>query len=252
MSCSSSSAIRRRWVDPEERTDTAALTASDIDVFVHAPYRINVATMNNRIRIPSRKLLFTYATAAATVGAKGLIVHGGHVEKPGDIGEGHRQLAQDLRVRGRERRLRHPDPDREHRRRRQRLRPPARRAGQAVGRGGRVRCGLLPRHLPRPRRRRGTARHRRQGEGHHRPHRPDPRQRLARPVRLRGATAMTTSATARSIPISSLRSSGPPAPRSWSRRRAAPKVKVATSRSCAIGWGEKDQGRTHAPRAGHR
>ena len=76
------------WVDPEERSDTAALVASDVDVFIHAPYRINVATLNNRIRIPSRKLLFTYATAAATVGAKGLIVHGGHVEKPDDVGKG--------------------------------------------------------------------------------------------------------------------------------------------------------------------
>jgi deoxyribonuclease IV len=76
------------WVDPEERADAAALIASDIDVFIHAPYRINVATMNNRIRIPSRKLLFTYATGAAAVGAKGLIVHGGHVEKPSEIAKG--------------------------------------------------------------------------------------------------------------------------------------------------------------------
>ena len=76
------------WVDPEERSDADALKASDVDVFIHAPYRINVATMNNRIRIPSRKLLFTYATGAATVGAKGLIVHGGHVDKPEDIGKG--------------------------------------------------------------------------------------------------------------------------------------------------------------------
>lgn len=76
------------WVDPEERSDADALKASDVDVFIHAPYRINVATTNNRIRIPSRKLLFTYATGAATVGAKGLIVHGGHVDKPEDIGKG--------------------------------------------------------------------------------------------------------------------------------------------------------------------
>jgi len=76
------------WVDPEERSDAAQLVSSDIDVFVHAPYRINVATMNNRIRIPSRKLLFTYSTAAATVGAKGLIVHGGHVEKPSEVAKG--------------------------------------------------------------------------------------------------------------------------------------------------------------------
>ena len=76
------------WVDPEERADAEEIKASDIDVFIHAPYRINVATMNNRIRIPSRKLLFKYATGATTVGAKGLIVHGGHVDKPEDIDKG--------------------------------------------------------------------------------------------------------------------------------------------------------------------
>src|SRR3712207_5928317 len=76
------------WGPPEPRSDTAALKASDLDVFVHAPYRINVAALNNRIRIPSRKLLLTYATAAAELGAKGIIVHGGHVEKGDDVAAG--------------------------------------------------------------------------------------------------------------------------------------------------------------------
>jgi deoxyribonuclease-4 len=76
------------WGPPEERADADALAASDLDVFVHAPYRINVATLNNRIRIPSRKLLLTYATAAATVGAKGIVVHGGHVDKGNDVATG--------------------------------------------------------------------------------------------------------------------------------------------------------------------
>jgi deoxyribonuclease-4 len=67
------------WVAPPEREDAAALRATDIDVYVHAPYRINVATTNNRIRIPSRKLLSQHAKGAAAIGAKGLIVHGGHV-----------------------------------------------------------------------------------------------------------------------------------------------------------------------------
>jgi deoxyribonuclease-4 len=40
-----------------------------------------VATTNNRIRIPSRKLLQQHIDAAAAIGAKGLIVHGGHVNK---------------------------------------------------------------------------------------------------------------------------------------------------------------------------
>jgi deoxyribonuclease IV len=63
--------------------DAAALRAhfaeAGVDVFIHAPYRINVASANNRIRIPSRKLLADYLAAAAELGAKGLIVHGGHV-----------------------------------------------------------------------------------------------------------------------------------------------------------------------------
>jgi deoxyribonuclease-4 len=56
-----------------------AFAAADVDIYIHAPYVINVATSNNRIRIPSRKLLDGQLKAAASVGAKGLIVHGGHV-----------------------------------------------------------------------------------------------------------------------------------------------------------------------------
>jgi deoxyribonuclease IV len=57
----------------------AAFAGSGTEVFIHAPYGINVASANNRIRIPSRKLLSQQLAAAAAVGAKGLIVHGGHV-----------------------------------------------------------------------------------------------------------------------------------------------------------------------------
>ena len=58
--------------------------ARDIDVYVHAPYIVNVASTNNKIRIPSRKILLDHATAAASIGAAGLIVHGGHVGKGDD------------------------------------------------------------------------------------------------------------------------------------------------------------------------
>jgi deoxyribonuclease-4 len=58
------------------RDDAAA---AGIDLYVHAPYLINVATTNNRIRIPSRKLLQQHVDGAAAIGAKGLIVHGGHL-----------------------------------------------------------------------------------------------------------------------------------------------------------------------------
>src|SRR5579859_4912288 len=66
----------------------AAYAAADMDIYIHAPYVINVATGNNRIRIPSRKLLDQQLKAAASVGAKGLIVHGGHVTAGVDPADG--------------------------------------------------------------------------------------------------------------------------------------------------------------------
>jgi deoxyribonuclease IV len=66
----------------------AAYAAADMDIYIHAPYVINVATSNNRIRIPSRKLLDQQLKAAASIGAKGLIVHGGHVTAGVDFAEG--------------------------------------------------------------------------------------------------------------------------------------------------------------------
>jgi deoxyribonuclease IV len=66
----------------------AAYAAAGMDIYIHAPYVINVATTNNRIRIPSRKLLDQQLQAAASIGAKGLIVHGGHVLAGVDPEEG--------------------------------------------------------------------------------------------------------------------------------------------------------------------
>jgi deoxyribonuclease-4 len=62
--------------------------AAGVDLYVHAPYIVNVATTNNRIRIPSRKLLQQHMDAAAEIGAKGLIVHGGHVNASDDPEKG--------------------------------------------------------------------------------------------------------------------------------------------------------------------
>jgi len=62
----------------------AAAEEAGVDLYVHAPYIVNVATTNNRIRIPSRKLLQQHMDAAAAIGAKGLIVHGGHVNASDD------------------------------------------------------------------------------------------------------------------------------------------------------------------------
>ncbi len=72
-----------RYAGGAEALRADAETAG-VDLYVHAPYIINVATTNNRIRIPSRKLLQQHADAAASIGAKGLIVHGGHVSKTDD------------------------------------------------------------------------------------------------------------------------------------------------------------------------
>lgn len=66
----------------------AAAEEANVGLYVHAPYLINVATLNNRIRIPSRKLLQQHMDAAAQIGAKGLIVHGGHVGEDDDPEKG--------------------------------------------------------------------------------------------------------------------------------------------------------------------
>ncbi|NED54277.1 deoxyribonuclease IV, partial [Micromonospora aurantiaca] len=69
------------WKKPVLPEGVEALAGSGVDIFIHAPYTINVATSNNRIRIPSRKNLTQQLEAAASIGAKALIVHGGHVLK---------------------------------------------------------------------------------------------------------------------------------------------------------------------------
>jgi len=60
-SSSSSSRTRKVGRRPRLAMDAAALRAADVDIYIHAPYIINVATLNNRIRMPSRKLMFVHA-----------------------------------------------------------------------------------------------------------------------------------------------------------------------------------------------
>lgn len=68
------------WKKPPPRDDAELLKASDLPVYVHAPYLINVASPNNRVRIPSRKILANTLERAEEVGAAAVIVHGGHAE----------------------------------------------------------------------------------------------------------------------------------------------------------------------------
>ena len=67
------------WKKAPPREDASELKASSIPIYVHAPYLVNVVSPNNRIRIPSRKILEHTIESAEEIGAAGIIVHGGHV-----------------------------------------------------------------------------------------------------------------------------------------------------------------------------
>ena len=68
------------WKKPPPRDDAADLIASPLPVYVHAPYLINVVSPNNRVRIPSRKILAGTLERAAEIQAAAVIVHAGHAE----------------------------------------------------------------------------------------------------------------------------------------------------------------------------
>ena len=76
------------WKKPQPHPQATELADAGIDVYIHAPYVLNVASLNNRIRIPSRKVLGQHTAAAAETGARGLVVHGGHVRQGEDPAEG--------------------------------------------------------------------------------------------------------------------------------------------------------------------
>jgi deoxyribonuclease-4 len=77
------------WKKPKPRDDAEELRRADLPIYVHAPYLMNVASPNNRIRIPSRKNLAQAAEAADAIGAAGVIVHGGHVGDDEDVAVGY-------------------------------------------------------------------------------------------------------------------------------------------------------------------
>lgn len=75
----------QQWKAPLPRDDAKELLASPIDIYVHSPYLMNLASPNNRVRIPSRKTLAQTVEAAAAIGARGVIVHGGSVGEDEDV-----------------------------------------------------------------------------------------------------------------------------------------------------------------------
>jgi deoxyribonuclease IV len=76
------------WKKPPTHPQAEELRASDLTVVVHSPYPVNLASLNNRIRIPSRKIVVQHAELAAELGAIGLVVHGGHVTQGEDASKG--------------------------------------------------------------------------------------------------------------------------------------------------------------------
>lgn len=76
------------WKAPPSRDDADDLKVADLPIYVHSPYLINVASPNNRIRIPSRKILADTLAGAEAIGAAGVVVHGGHVGDDEDLAVG--------------------------------------------------------------------------------------------------------------------------------------------------------------------
>jgi deoxyribonuclease-4 len=76
------------WEKPPERDDAEELRDSDTDIYIHAPYLINVCSPKPNVRYGSRKILQQHCEGAAQIGAKALIVHPGHAEDGIDEGVG--------------------------------------------------------------------------------------------------------------------------------------------------------------------
>ncbi|MGM0819170.1 MAG: deoxyribonuclease IV [Actinomycetota bacterium] len=78
----------RAWKAPRERADAAALRAGGLPLYVHAPYLVNLATDDARVRERSRAVVEQTCAAAGAVGARGVVVHGGSVGVDGDTERG--------------------------------------------------------------------------------------------------------------------------------------------------------------------
>jgi deoxyribonuclease IV len=76
------------WKTPPPREDAEQIKASGIEVYVHSPYVVNLASADNKVRIPSRKVLQHCCDAASQINAKAVVVHGGHVRTDDDVAEG--------------------------------------------------------------------------------------------------------------------------------------------------------------------
>ena len=76
------------WRAPSRKGDEEAIRQSGIGVWVHAPYLVNPSSINPEIRAKARRCLMEQTESAALVGAKGLVVHGGHPTGDGTLDDG--------------------------------------------------------------------------------------------------------------------------------------------------------------------
>ena len=77
----------RNLEETPARADAEELKVASIPIYVHAPYLINVVSPNNRVRIPSRKILPRRSRRPKRSGPA-IIVHGGHVTDEGSLEDG--------------------------------------------------------------------------------------------------------------------------------------------------------------------
>ena len=142
------------WKKPPPREDAAELRASEVGIYVHAPYLINVCSPRNNTRYGSRKILSQTCEAAADVGAAAVIVHPGHAEDGIEAGYGRwvrtlEMLESEVPV------YLENTAGGDHAVARRLRCPRAPLGGRLVG-TDRLRARLLPRYLPRARGRRGS------------------------------------------------------------------------------------------------
>lgn len=78
------------WKKPPQREDAQQLRDADVPIYVHAPFVMNPASPNPRVRHPSRKTIQQTCDGAAAIGAAGVVVHGGHVGDDTDPADGVR------------------------------------------------------------------------------------------------------------------------------------------------------------------
>src|SRR5690606_32965863 len=62
----------------------AVLAGSEKPVFVHAPYLVNLCSGDSEVRQKSVDSLAANLWSASSIGARGVVVHGGHATDGGD------------------------------------------------------------------------------------------------------------------------------------------------------------------------